>query len=283
MKNLSQMSESTGISLWKPGELDTSRIKPGESIWKPGEYLLESELMRFACEHRQVFRDNEPANARLSTDGTPRVTKSEFWKDCAKRLNHLIADRQDLFVNYGQLAQGDASQKFRNLKKVYLQKLHKANETVNFDEVKSMRHYQAFCKIYEKERLPSVLPFTSGIPSLSFPMDSSPSTDILDDDSDTLHSTIEAPLSISSDLFANQTSLALLFKISSAIENARNEARIHWMNIEAHLNRQNMIENERNQILIEQNKLEKERLEFEREKYEYERSKAQTGTAQLHI
>lgn len=213
----------------------------------------------------------------------------------------MIADRQDLFVNYGQLAQGDASQKFRNLKKVYLQKLHKANETVNFDEVKSMRHYQAFCKIYEKERykanfivknehtiifcfrLPSVLPFTSGIPSLSFPMDSSPSTDILDDDSDTLHSTIEAPLSISSDLFANQTSLALLFKISSAIENARNEARIHWMNIEAHLNRQNMIENERNQILIEQNKLEKERLEFEREKYEYERSKAQTGTAQLHI
>ena len=29
-------------------------FRPGESIWKPGDYLLESELMKFACEHRQV-------------------------------------------------------------------------------------------------------------------------------------------------------------------------------------------------------------------------------------
>jgi len=117
-------------------------------------------------------------------------------------------------------------------------------------------------------------------------MDSSPSTDVLDDDSDTFPTTFPPSAEIpppSGDIFQNQSSLTLLFKISNAIESARSEARIHWMNMEAHLNRQNMIENERNQLLIEQNKLEKERLEFEREKFEFEKSKAQAGTSQLQI
>lgn len=286
------MSDSLSLTVgWPMAEGENRPQKPGESIWKPGEYLLENELMRFACEHRQVFRDNEPANARLSTDGTPRVTKSEFWKDCAKRLNHLIAERPDLFATYGILTQGDASQKFRNLKKVYLQKLHKAHETGNFDEVKSMRHYQSFCKIYEKERTPTLLEaVTAGIASssniASFMMDSSsPIEEMADDDSDTfaighVGSTSDT---FTAGLFASQTSLALLLKISTAIENARTEARIHWMNIESHLNRQNIIENERNQILSEQNKLEKERLEFEKEKFEFEKTKAQTGTSKLQL
>ena len=46
----------TGVDLQLPSI--SSRMKPGESIWKPGEYLLESELMKFACEHRQVSGKN---------------------------------------------------------------------------------------------------------------------------------------------------------------------------------------------------------------------------------
>jgi len=47
--------DTTIATFSKAGETDLNRIKPGESIWKPGEYLLESELMRFATEHRQVI------------------------------------------------------------------------------------------------------------------------------------------------------------------------------------------------------------------------------------
>ena len=107
---------------------------------------------------------------------------------------------------------------------------------------------------------------------MAFPMDSSPGTDVIDDDSDTIPSVETFPPNL--DVFASQTSLALLLKISNAIETARSEARIHWMNIESQINRQNMIENERNQILTEQNKLERERLEFERERFEFEKTRA---------
>ena len=97
----------------------------------------------------QVFTDNEPANARLATDGSSRLTKSEMWKDCAKYLNTVILDNMDKFGNINaMITHGDASQKFRNLKKTYLQKKAKSRETGKNDELKAMRHYQAFSDLY---------------------------------------------------------------------------------------------------------------------------------------
>lgn len=51
-----KVSEIPGSSAGS-SQIDNSArpgFRPGESIWKPGDYLLESELMKFACEHRQV-------------------------------------------------------------------------------------------------------------------------------------------------------------------------------------------------------------------------------------
>ena len=69
--------ENRGQAVILSGEMPTdlqipsiSRMKPGESIWKPGEYLLESELMKFACEHRQVKMD----------ENCPKITGSELLR-----------------------------------------------------------------------------------------------------------------------------------------------------------------------------------------------------------
>ena len=96
-----------------------------------------------------MFTDNEPANARLATDGSSRLTKSEMWKDCANYLNTVVLDNIEKFGSYTvMITHGDASQKFRNLKKTYLQKKAKSRETGKSDELKAMRHYQAFSDLY---------------------------------------------------------------------------------------------------------------------------------------
>ena len=96
-----------------------------------------------------MFTDNEPANARLATDGSSRLTKSEMWKDCANYLNTVVLDNIEKFGSYtAMITHGDASQKFRNLKKTYLQKKAKSRETGKSDELKAMRHYQAFSDLY---------------------------------------------------------------------------------------------------------------------------------------
>ena len=72
-----------------------------------------------------------------------------MWKDCAKYLNTVILDNMDNFGNINaMITHGDASQKFRNLKKTYLQKKAKSRETGKNDELKAMRHYQAFSDLY---------------------------------------------------------------------------------------------------------------------------------------
>jgi len=82
----------------------------GGTIWKAADYLLEKELLKFALEHRQVFTDNEPANARLATDGSSRLTKSEMWKDCANYLNTVVLDNIEKFGSYtAMITHGDAS------------------------------------------------------------------------------------------------------------------------------------------------------------------------------
>jgi len=242
-------------------------MKPNESIWKPGDYLLEVELMKYSLENRHIFRDNEPANARISTDGTPRITKSEFWRDCARRLNQVIHDRADLFSEYGPLAQGDASQKYRNLKKVYLQKLHKAHETQNFDEVRQMRHYNAFKLIYRPEKDKSS--FVGSVYSFPFSIDHSPMENEPDNNEEieTINTSCSANDNSGVDSISSGQALKLLQRLAEAMEGARSEGRIHQMNMESQMNRLNMIENERNKLLKEANQIQAEQLKFQKEAF----------------
>ena len=77
-----------------------------------------------------------------------------MWKDCANYLNTVVLDNIEKFGSYtAMITHGDASQKFRNLKKTYLQKKAKSRETGKNEELKAMRHYQAFSDLYRYKRV----------------------------------------------------------------------------------------------------------------------------------
>ena len=67
-----------------------------------------------------------------------------------------------------------------------------------------------------------------------------------------------------------QVAINLLMKISSCLEDLRQESRNSWTSLEEQLIKQNTIMDKRNDILEEQRKIEQQRFELEKKRFELE-------------
>ena len=86
----------------------------------------------------------------------------------------------------------------------------------------------------------------------------------------TQSTTTPTPSSTTIPELQSQVAINLLMKISTCLEDLRQESRTSWTSLEEQLAKQNTIMDKRNDILEEQRKIEQQRFELEKRRFELE-------------